>query len=267
MSKSKIEWTERTWNPVTGCTRVSPGCDNCYAERMSRRLQYLPKYEGIIADGRWTGEVRCHEEVLQEPYTWRKPTVCFVCSMSDLFHSKVPWEFIHKVFNVMADNPQHIFQVLTKRPGRMAYFGEMGGWIGAEKNVWAGTSVESRKYLPRIKLLAEVPAQVRFVSFEPLLEALGDIGGWLKPLHDSESSPDLPFHWAIVGAESGPGSRPMEESWVRSIRDQCVKAGVKFFYKQNVVDGKKVSLPFLDGRVWKEVPLPSSQRGICRWEE
>lgn len=276
---TKIEWTERTWNPITGCSKVSPGCDNCYAETMSNRLSRLPKYAGVAKNGRWTGDVFCQDVLLEEPFSWKEPTVVFVCSMSDLFHSKVPWEFIVKVFDVMAATPWHTYQVLTKRPGRMAYFAEkiwpkqggywepvewtspsrarvMDKWPGTAwpSNVWAGTSVESQKYAPRLDCLARVPARIRFVSVEPMLDSV-DLRKWLSPRFDhcDEETYDCtgcdglgPRHegecgavvsppvlsWIIVGGESGPGARPIHPDWARSLRDQCEMAGVPFFFKQ-----------------------------------
>jgi len=268
---SKIEWTDMTWNPVTGCTKVSPGCDHCYAEAMSRRLQRLPKYAGTIKDKGWSGKVFCHADQLDIPYTLRKPRMIFVCSMSDLFHSDVPFSFIWNVFYVMASTPQHTYQVLTKRPGRMKYFAETllfaGRW---PQNVWAGTSVESKKYLPRLDLLIQVPAPVRFASFEPLLEDL-DVGPYLR-WADLDAIPvqlrgDMRrnalsngVNWAICGGESGPGARPMPPDWARSIRDQCNHAGVPFFFKQWNPTAKLGKLPaVLDGIEWKEMPYAVGQ--------
>lgn len=253
--RTGIEWTQATWNPITGCTRVSPGCDHCYAIRESNRHRLLPKYAGLVQDGDWTGEVRCHSDLLEQPFDWKKPRRIFVCSMSDLFHSKVPWHFICEVFDVMSACPWHSFQVLTKRPGRMAYFANvvwpqfgagmryryMGAW---PPNVWAGTSVETQKYMSRVKLLAQVPAKVRFVSAEPLLGRL-DLSQWLMP-------PAL--HWVIVGGESGPQARTMDMEWVQDLRDQCLAAQVPFFFKQAIISGKRVALPYLDGRQWHDTP-------------
>ena len=268
--KSNIEWTEATWNPVTGCTKVSPGCDHCYAIRMSQRLSHHPKYRGLVVQGEptkdgftpeWTGEVRCHPEALDEPLRWKKPKTIFVCSMSDLFHSQVPWEFIGKVFDVMAASPRHTYQVLTKRPGRMAHFAEHiwpkqanqahrttrplawgGTWEATwPPNVWAGTSLEQewdgqRHLVKRLDCLARVPAKVRFVSVEPMLGPV-DLTRWLLGGVDMtnwswpEEGPSI-ISWVIVGGESGPGARPMHADWARSLRNQCQEAGVPFFFKQ-----------------------------------
>ena len=291
--KSAIEWTDATWNPVTGCSKVSPGCDNCYAIRETNRHRNLPNYAGLTKKVvswntrttlDWTGEVRCHPELLDLPLRWKTPRRIFVCSMSDLFHDKVPWEFLCQVFDMMALARQHTFQVLTKRPGRMAYFAEkvwprygrgtpsmyMGEW---PPNVWAGTSVESQRYAPRLDCLARVPARVRFVSVEPMLGPV-DLQNWLGC--DAEDRDCL--QWVICGGESGPGARPMHPEWARSLRDQCQRAGVPFFFKQNgeyvsvsevagpgthfqFADGatvrrtgKTLAGALLDGREWREWP-------------
>ncbi len=247
MGDTSIEWTDKTWNPVTGCTKVSPGCDNCYAEAITNRFKRGP-FEEIVL----------HPERLRQPWHWRKPRMIFTCSMSDLFHPKVPFDFVHCVRSTMAGPcAHHTFQVLTKRPGRMAYFAneyidpiqinkEVQGW---PSNVWAGTSVESAKYLPRLDVLARVPAGVRFVSCEPLLGPL-DLRPWLSARVPCEGycSCDQYFdvahgercmsplsgslQWVIVGGESGPRARPIHPQWVRDIRDQCEEAGVPFFFKQ-----------------------------------
>jgi protein gp37 len=230
---SGIEWTESTWNPVTGCTKISPGCKHCYAERMAIRLQAMgqPNYErGFM--------VSLQERMLELPLTWRKPQAIFVNSMSDLFHKEVPDAFIRRVFDVMCRASWHTFQLLTKRAERMKSLGQYLEW---PDNVWAGVSVESRKYLERIDCLRRVPARVRFISFEPLLERLGEI--------------DLTtIDWVIVGGESGPGARPMEPSWVAEIREQCVAARVPFFFKQWGGVNKKKAGRLLDGRTWDGLP-------------
>lgn len=277
--KSRISWTDATWNPVTGCSRVSPGCDHCYAERLTAgRLSKQPRYANLTDQyGQWSGELRCHPDLLEVPLRWTKPRRIFVCSTSDLFHPKVPWEFILRVFDVMAAADRHTFQVVTKRPGRMAYFAEQvwpkqgghwdpinpveakrGVWPGTKwpAHVWAGTSVESQKYAPRLDCLARVPAKVRFVSVEPLLGPV-DLWRWLTWTGDDgmKEPPQPPvLHWVIVGGESGPGARPMHEDWVRNLRDQCSSSGVAFFYKQAIISGRKIDTPMLDGRQWKEFP-------------
>ncbi len=246
-----IEWTDETWNPVTGCTNISPGCDNCYAEKITNRFKRHP----------W-GQVTLHPGRLAFPAKLKTPHRIFLCSMGDLFHSDVPWNFIVRVFKEMRGNRQHTFQVLTKRPGRMAYFskhfndfmGDFGGMEGWPPNVWAGTSVESQKYAPRLDLLAQVRAAVRFVSYEPALGPV-DFDPWfwrtVGNYHgDPESAEEilsysgsrrtgdliqelnLRINWVIAGGESGPGARPAHPEWFWNVRDQCQAAGVPFFFKQ-----------------------------------
>jgi protein gp37 len=213
-STSTIEWTESTWNPVTGCTKVSPGCDHCYAERITERFHGIGSF----------ATVQLHPDRLDLPLKWRRPRRVFVNSMSDMFHADVPREFIGEVFDRMASAPRHVFQVLTKRAERME---RVVRWLSEDQwnhdasgeNVWLGVSVESPDYYARIRHLQRTPAAVRFLSLEPLLAPL----------------PDLPLdgiHWVIVGGESGPGARAMHPDWVRAIRDQCTSAGVAFFFKQ-----------------------------------
>lgn len=233
MSKTKIQWTDETWNPVTGCTKISEGCQHCYAERMALRLEKMgsAKYVDGFA-------VRCHATVLDEPLRWRKPRMVFVNSMSDLFHEDVPVEFIKEVFATMRAADQHTFQVLTKRSERMARLAEDIEWPA---NVWAGVSVESGRYVARIDDLRRVPSPVRFISFEPLVGAVGsvDLAG---------------ISWSIVGGESGPGARPMQTDWAREIRDESLRQGVAFFFKQwggkRHPDGAE-----LDGVQWRQMPL------------
>jgi protein gp37 len=240
-TKSRIEWTEHTWNPVTGCTSVSPGCKNCYARSMAERLKamHTTGYENGF-------EVTLQPARLLQPLDRRKPTVYFVNSMSDLFHERVPMDFIARVVDVIARTPRHRYQILTKRPQRMAAF-----FNGREvpSNAWLGVSVENRKHgIPRIDLLRRIPASIRFLSIEPLLEPLGRF--------------DLSnIHWAIVGGESGPGARPMEASWVRAIRDQCIEGNVPFFFKQwgawgpdGLRRSKGANGRIIDGRTWNELP-------------
>jgi len=230
---SSIEWTEATWNPVTGCTKVSPGCKHCYAERMAKRLQAMgqPRY----ADG---FRPTLQEDLVELPLRWRKPRLIFVNSMSDLFHDAVSLEFIRRVFEVMAQAEQHKFQVLTKRADRLAAIGSRLPW---PDNVWMGVSVETEAYIPRIARLRSVPAAVRFLSLEPLLGPLDEL-----PLDG--------IHWVIVGGESGPGARPMDERWVRSIREQCERRRVPFFFKQWGGVRKKRHGRVLDGRTWDAMP-------------
>lgn len=230
---SSIEWTESTWNPITGCTKISIGCKNCYAERMAKRLQAMGQTN--YARG---FQVSLHENALELPIGWKKPQMVFVNSMSDLFHQKVPEKFIHKVFNVMRRASWHTFQVLTKRAERMEAFGRKLDWPA---NVWMGVSVESKKNLYRLEHLRRTSACVRFISFEPLLERLGKI-----KLND--------IHWAIVGGESGPGARPIKKEWVIEIRDQCIMAGVPFFFKQWGGINKKKRGRLLEGQIWNDSP-------------
>ena len=243
---SKIEWTDDTWNPVTGCTPVSEGCAHCYAARMANRLR--GRY-GYPADEPF--RVTLHPDKLDQPFRWRKPRRIFVCSMGDLFHPDVPFEFVDRITATMMARPQHVFLVLTKRPERMATYFET--WCVRQKftgtvfplpNLWLGVTAENQaRWEERRADLFATPAAVHFVSYEP---ALG-------PLVLSED--DLRrLSWVVCGAESGPGARPMQIAWPRSLCDQCVNAGVKFFLKQMRVDGKLVKMPKLDGRVWNEMP-------------
>jgi len=235
MGKSNIEWTDETWNPVTGCTKISPGCKLCYAERLSGRLKAMgqAKYRNGF-------KLTLHEHELERPLHWKKPRMIFVCSMSDLFHEAIPTEFIGQVCQVMRRAPWHTFQVLTKRvywleelSGRMA-----GGW---PPNVWAGTSIENDQYAFRADHLRHVQARVRFLSIEPMLGPLPSLN--LDGIH-----------WVIVGGESGPGARPMNPEWVRDIRNRCQAAEVPFFFKQWGGANKKAAGHQLDGREWRERP-------------
>jgi len=235
-ARTAIAWTDATWNPVSGCSHVSPGCDHCYAERMSLRFGW----SGGTWEARYAGEiVRLHPERLTQPQHWRRPRRIFVPSMGDLFHPRVPDAFIAQVLDVMIRTPWHTYQVLTKRPNRMARL-----WAeGLPPHIWVGTTCEDQARAAfRLPALLQVPARVRFVSAEPLLERL-DLTPWL---------PDL--QWLIVGAESGPGARPCDVDWVRSLRDQATVAGVPFFLKQLVVNRRLTVCPLLDGRSWVEVP-------------
>jgi protein gp37 len=222
MADTSIEWTDATWNPVAGCTVLSPGCTNCYAMRMAARLDAMgmKKYRGLTRkSGRravWTGNVRLDRKVLETPATWRRPRRIFVNSMSDLFHDAVPAGFVRDVWDVMSSTPRHTYQILTKRPDRMANITKS---LPVLSNVWLGTSVESSEYLGRLDALRRVNAIVRFVSFEPLLGSVAEA--------DLRS-----IHWAIVGGESGPRSRSMRTEWVDEIEALCRDAGTAFFFKQ-----------------------------------
>lgn len=231
---SGIEWTEATWNPVTGCSKVSPGCRFCYAERLAKRLRAMgqPRYRNGFA-------VTLQPDTLTLPLRWRTPRLIFVNSMSDLFHRAVPTEYIQQVFATMQEASWHSFQVLTKRAERLADVASQLPWPA---NVWMGVSVESADYTWRIRHLQRVPAAVRFLSVEPLL-------GPIRRL------PLAGIRWVIVGGESGPGARPMKATWVRSLRDQCAAHQVPFFFKQWGGVWKKRHGRELDGRTWDELPM------------
>lgn len=244
MTQSAIEWTERTWNPVTGCTKISAGCKHCYADTMARRLQAMGMagYENGFA-------VTCHENRLAYPMLRKTPTMYFVNSMSDLFHPKVPFTFIDKVMQTIGETPQHTYQVLTKRPARMAqYFAGRN----THENAWLGVSVENKKHgVPRIDVLRRIDAKIRFLSVEPLLEDLGKIN--LSGIH-----------WVIVGGESGQGARPMRPEWVAGIKQQCHASKVCFFFKQwgaydknGVKRNKKANGRLFLNRTWDEMPIVS----------
>lgn len=230
---SSIEWTEATWNPVTGCTKVSEGCKHCYAERMARRLKAMrnPRYENGF-------RVTLHPDLLDAPKKWKKSRKIFVNSMSDLFHIDVPLDFIKKVFETMNETPQHIYQILTKRPERAL---ELAQHLTFSNNIWMGTSVENMNVIQRIEFLREIPSAIRFLSCEPLLGPLEnlDLNG---------------IHWIIVGGESGPGARPMEVEWVRSIRDKCLEQNVAFFFKQWGGVQKHRNGRELDNQTYDEYP-------------
>jgi protein gp37 len=234
---SRIEWTQATWNPVTGCTKVSPGCKHCYAERMAKRLQAMgvPQYRNAF-------RVTVHPSLVSVPLRWKKPRLVFVNSMSDLFHPDVPVPFIQQVFATMQQASQHTFQVLTKRPENAEQFAHQLPW---PENVWLGTSVEDALHVHRVKTLGRIPAQVRFLSLEPLL-------GPLPRLQLQR------IDWVIVGGESGPSARPMEKAWVKQIRDRCLVHNVPFFFKQWGGVNKKRTGRLLDGRTWDEMPCRDS---------
>lgn len=233
MAQSSIEWTEMTWNPTTGCDKISAGCKYCYAEVMARRLEAMgiEKYK----DG---FELRLHESALNVPFEWKKPKVVFVNSMSDLFHKDVPLSFIQRVFEVMNKTQQHTYQVLTKRAERLYELHDKLNWT---TNIWMGVSVENEKVKDRIDFLRETNAKVKFLSCEPLIGPLNNIN------LDN-------IHWAIVGGESGRKARPMKESWVWDIRQQCADQGVAFFFKQWGGTNKKKAGRELGGRTYDEMP-------------
>lgn len=235
MAKTKILWTQSTWNPVTGCTKLSAGCQNCYAEKMAIRLKAMGMAQ--YSNG-FQLTLHPEEKTLHKPIYWKKPQLVFVNSMSDLFHQKVPLKFINSVFTVMNTADWHIYQVLTKRSERLLDLSPELDW---QKHIWAGVTVESEKYKFRIDHLRETNASVKFLSLEPLLSPLGDLN-----LNGID--------WVIVGGESGPGARPMEERWVRDIHAQCQEQDVPFFFKQWSGRVKKEAGRLLDGRTWDEMP-------------
>ena len=235
--KSTIEWTDATWNPVTGCTKISPGCAYCYAEGITLRFKrggpYLPGKTSI----------NLHYDRLDSPGKWKAPRRIFVNSMSDLFHDEVPFDFVRKIFVQMDRFDRHTYQILTKRPERMLAYFQRSEELRWPDNVWAGVSVENQYWADqRIPLLAKIPAKVRFLSVEPLLKSI-DLREHLDHIH-----------WVIVGGESGPRSRPMNAEWAERIRDACVEAGVPFFFKQWGGRHRKNSGRELDGRTWDEMP-------------
>ncbi len=254
MAETQIEWTDSTWNPVAGCSIISSGCKNCYAMEMARRLESMgvEKYSGLTRlKGKrtvWNGKITEDHDALSIPYRWRKPRKIFVNSMSDLFHEKVSNDFILKVWNVMRETPHHNYQILTKRPERMAdmltkYIREV------LPNVWLGTSIEEQETAQRVFHLKKTPAQIRFISFEPLIGSVGEI--------------DLSgIDWAIVGGESGSSARPIKEEWIDEIHEQCIEYGTAFFFKQwgtwgkdNIRRSKKANGREYRGRTWDEMPV------------
>lgn len=244
MAETSIEWTDATWNPVAGCTVLTAGCTNCYAMRMAARLAAMgtTKYKGLTRKSGvrhvWTGAVTLDESALNAPISWRKPRLIFVNSMSDLFQDAVPTDFIRRVWATMAATPQHTYQILTKRPARMA---SLSADLPLLRNAWLGTSVENAEVLGRLDALREVKCAVRFVSFEPLIGSVADA--------------DLTnIHWAIVGGESGPRARPIEAEWIDEIYEQCEEAGTAFFFKQWGGRNKKSAGRTYRGRLWDELP-------------
>jgi protein gp37 len=237
---SEIEWTQSTWNPVTGCSEISAGCANCYAKRMALRLKAMG-----MAAYRNGFNVTCHPNLLELPLRWRKPQLVFVNSMSDLYHSKVPQNFICRIFEIM-NRTQHRYQILTKRAERLVKLSPTLNWTG---NIWAGVTVEAAEYKYRIDLLRQSGAAVKFLSLEPLLDDIGDLD-----LTDID--------WVIVGGESGPGARPIEADWVRNVRQQCIEQAVPFFFKQWGGFNKKKNGRMLDGKIWNQIPEKSTQT-VC----
>jgi protein gp37 len=246
MSETSIEWTDATWNPVAGCSVLSPGCTNCYAMRMAARLEAMgvPKYRGLTRrSGKravWTGRIRLDRDSLDAPLAWRKPRMIFVNSMSDLFHDDVPFAYVADVWSVIERAAWHTFQILTKRPERLV---EFAARLPKLPNVWLGTSVESADYLYRIDVLRRADAAIRFVSFEPLLGPVGT-----ADLEDID--------WAIVGGESGPRARPIEAAWIDEIRRNCRRTKTAFFFKQWGGPNKAKTGRSLNGQTWDEYPTP-----------
>jgi len=241
---SRIEWTEATWNPVSGCTILSPGCTNCYAMRLAGRLGMMGQDKYVdttsLSGGRskWTGKIKFDEIALDLQNRWKRGRLIFVNSMSDLFHEAVPLPYIRRVFDVMAATPQHTYQVLTKRAERLEELGDQLAW---PCNVWMGVSVENADYWYRVDHLRKVKARVRFLSLEPLLGQLGEI--------------DLRgIHWVIAGGESGPRARSIDPAWIREIRDACLDQEVPFHFKQWGGANKKRTGRMLDNRTWDERP-------------
>jgi protein gp37 len=230
---SHIEWTEATWNPITGCTKVSQGCKHCYAERLSKRLQAMgaENYRNAF-------KLTLHPHMLSLPLRWKKPRRIFVNSMSDIFHPEVPTDFILAMWSTMLAAPQHQYQILTKRPERLRELNSLVTWA---PHIWMGVTVESARHVDRIDLLRSCGAEIKFLSLEPLLGPLGEI-------------PLAGIDWAIVGGESGPKARPMQYEWVTDIRDQCNSQSVKFFFKQWGGTRKSLTGRMLDGRTWDEMP-------------
>ncbi|MEM3473838.1 MAG: phage Gp37/Gp68 family protein [archaeon] len=250
MKKTKIEWTEVTWNPSIGCTKISEGCANCYAETMAKRLKAMGNTDYIDGFG-----FKILPDRLEEPKRIKKPTKFFVNSMSDLFHEKMPYYFLDEIFDVINSTPQHIYQILTKRENIMFdYFSHRP----VPKNVWLGVTVENSKYKYRINFLRKIPATIRFVSFEPLIGPVGEL--------------DLSgIHWCIVGGESGPKARPIKEKWVIEIFNQCINHDVSFFFKQwgtwgadEIKRNKKLNGRLFLGKEWKEFPLKTKNRSLTQ---
>ena len=235
---SKIEWTESTWNPLTGCTKISAGCTNCYAERLSTRLKAMgnPFYKNGF-------KLTLHDEQLKKPFGWKKPKVVFVNSMSDLFHEDVPFEFIMKVFSTMVETSQHTYQILTKRSEKLRQLSNSLPW---QDNIWMGVTVESGEYLKRIDHLRKTGARIKFISMEPLI----------GPVDNIELNG---IDWVIVGGESGPRARPMKKEWILALRDQCQQERVPFFFKQWGGTNKKRTGRLLEGRTWDEYPCIKSR--------
>lgn len=235
MARSKIEWTESTWNPITGCTKISAGCKFCYAEVMARRLKAMgqEKYKNGF-------QLTLHPEVLNEPYKWRKARMIFVNSMSDMFHKDVPIDFIQQIFTVLRNNPQHVFQVLTKRSDVLIYY-DAEGWLDWPHNLWMGVTVENKDVVKRIDHLRKTGARVKFLSCEPLIGELPEMN--LQGVD-----------WVIVGGESGRTPRPMKKEWLMDVKEQCNKANAAFYFKQWGGTNKKLNGRLLEGKEFNGMP-------------
>ena len=234
MAKTKIEWTESSWNPVTGCSKVSLGCKNCYAERMAKRLQAMgqPNYKNGF-------KVTCHPNVLEYPLKWKKPRMIFVNSMSDIFHEDIPLDFVKSIFETMNKAYWHTFQILAKRSIRMLELSDKLNWT---PNIWTGVTVESYRYKYRIEHLKQIPANIKFLSLEPLIEPIGELN--LNGIN-----------WVIVGGESGIGARPIKKEWVLNLKTQCDKQNVPFFFKQWGGVNKKKTGRLLEGKIYDQMPV------------
>jgi protein gp37 len=230
---SRIEWTESSWNPITGCTKISSGCNNCYAEKMANRLKMMgsKNYENGF-------KLTCHQHALNAPLQWKKPRMIFVCSMSDIFHKDVPDDFILNIFEVIKKSYWHTFQILTKRSERFATFTKTYGF---PSNAWAGVTVENADVLFRADHLRQVPSKIKFISAEPLVGSIKDLN-----LNN--------INWVVAGGESGANSRPLSIEWAREIRDKCIKENISFFFKQWGGTNKKATGRILDGKLWNEMP-------------
>jgi len=235
MATTKIEWTESTWNPITGCTKITSGCKFCYAEVMANRLKAMgqEKYKNGF-------DLTLHPDVLNEPYSWKKGKMIFVNSMSDLFHKEIPIEYIQKIFRVIRENPQHVFQILTKRADVLRYY-DSEGWLEWPHNLWMGVTVESNEVMHRIDNLRRTGARVKFLSCEPLLTSLPEMN--LQGID-----------WVIVGGESGRTPRPIKEEWILDIKEQCLKMNVAFYFKQWGGTNKKKAGKILEGKVFNAMP-------------
>ena len=254
---TKIEWTDETWNPIVGCSKISPGCNHCYAEIMARRLSCMslqsPKYSMVIYEGKWSGNTFMDETALEKPFSWKKPRKIFVCSMGDLFHESVSFNWVLEVMYVINKYPQHIFQILTKRAERMHEF--FTDWVpnpfmlqyGDLPNLWIGVTAENQEQAnKRIPALLDIPAAKRFISIEPMIGSIS-----LDPQHLMDI-PDA-IDQIILGGETGPGARPMHPDWVTQIRDQCIKSNTPFFFKS--WGGKNEADHLIEGKEWKGIPL------------